>query len=156
MKRRHRDKQRSMRAVRLWTQEEAQKAVPYLRSVIASVREHWVSWRSHERDVALLERRRGGKQRDRLLAEQAANTSREVAQQRFQDALAELSKIDVFLLDPVQGLALIPFRREDELAWFVFDLFEKKGLVGWRLQQDPLERCRPLNLVNASIASDSV
>jgi hypothetical protein len=156
MKRRQRHKERPVRVVRLWTRDEAEKALPYLRSIIASLREHWLSWQSHERDLGLLEQRKTGKPRDRLLAEQTAQDSCERSAQRFQDALGELSKIDVFLLDPVQGQALIPFRREDELAWFVFDNFDKKGLVGWRYQQDPIDKCRPLSPVKDSMATDSV
>ncbi len=52
--------------------------------------------------------------------------------------------IDVYLLDPVRGVALIPFRKEDDLAWYVFDQFCAGGLSGWRFHNDPLEECRPL------------
>ena len=72
----------------------------------------------------------------------AANQA--LAQAKFDDALVELNAIDVFLLDPVQGLALIPFRKEDDLAWYVFDYFTPRGLIGWRYHHDPIEECRPL------------
>lgn len=153
MKRRHRNKKRPTRLIRLWTQGEADKVVPYLRSIVGSLREHWLTWQSHQRDVARLEQAAGPRGRDRILAETAARDSSERAEARFHDALGELSKIDVFLTDPVQGLALIPFRKEDDLAWFVYDQFDKRGLVGWRLHEDPLEQRRPLNLLDAPVAS---
>jgi hypothetical protein len=51
---------------------------------------------------------------------------------------------DVFLLDPVRGLALIPFQQGEELAWFVFDAFDQNGLTSWRYHKDPLETRRPM------------
>ena len=41
-------------------------------------------------------------------------------------------------------MAFIPFQKEEELAWFVFDLFESDGLKSWRFHQDPLETRRPI------------
>jgi Uncharacterized conserved protein (DUF2203) len=152
MKRRHRNKKRRVKAIRLWGHAEANKAVPYLRSVVGSLREHWLAVQTHERQIEILEGTPGPHKRDQLLAEHVASEQRDRAEACFEEALAELSKIDVFLLDPVQGLALIPFRREDELAWFVFDHFDEQGIVGWRLQQDPLEKWRSLKL----LPSDSV
>lgn len=157
MKRRHRSKKRSVRMLRLWTHDEAQKAVPYLRSVVGSLREHWLAWRSIEREMARLAEQPNPKPVAHLLAEQTAAENCHRAEARFQDALGELSKLDIFLLDAVQGLALIPFRREDELAWFVFDYFDERGLAGWRLHEDPLEQCRPLkNLDEGPLATDSI
>jgi len=156
MRRRRRHKKRRVRVLRLWTQDEVTRAVPYLRSVVGSLREHWLRVQSVERDRARLTARPGARQRDRILAEQLNDEHRSRAEDQFHDALAELSKIDVFLLDPVHGLALIPFRREDDLAWFVYDHFDKDGLVGWRLHEDPLEQCRPLKNLLGPVATDSI
>ena len=71
------------------------------------------------------------------------------------DALDELNRIDVFLLDPVHGLALIPFRKLDDLAWYVFDHFSPEGVTGWRYHHDPIEECRALNLLD-EVAVDGV
>ena len=59
-------------------------------------------------------------------------------------AFNELAAIDVHCLNPAQGLALIPFRKDDELAWYVFDLFAPQGLDAWLLDSDPREERRPL------------
>ena len=80
------------------------------------------------------------------------HTRQEDAETRFNDALEELMAIDVYLLDPVKGVALIPFRKEDDLAWYVYDQFDKSGLSGWRYHNDPMEECRPLTPGTPSVA----
>jgi len=146
MKRRRNKKKgtETLRALRLWSREDADKAVPYLRSVIGSLREHWLETQSKRREGELLERRPGRADRTRILAGQALAENRDAAEGRFNDALEELMKIDVYLLDPVQGVALIPFRKDDDLAWFVYDHHGEGGLTGWRFHSDPMEECRPL------------
>ena len=52
--------------------------------------------------------------------------------------------MDVFLLDPVQGVALIPFNKENSLAWFVFDLFEEGEPQNLAFHEDTLETRRPI------------
>jgi len=153
MKRRHRHKKRSTRVIRLWNHDDVDKVLPYLRSVVGSLREHWLATQFARRQAQLVAARPGAHKRDALLALDAANENATRAETRFQDALAELSAIDVFLIDPVHGLALIPFRVEDELAWYVFDQFDKGGIVGWRYHHDPLEQRRPLELLPSGEAS---
>jgi hypothetical protein len=63
---------------------------------------------------------------------------------KLAETLDELKAIDVYCLDPAQGLALIPFGKGDELAWYVFDLFSPRSLEAWRFHGDPLEMRRPL------------
>jgi hypothetical protein len=63
---------------------------------------------------------------------------------QLEETIDELKVIDVFCLDPAQGLALVPFGRGDELAWYVFNLFAPQGLESWRFHGDPLEMRRPL------------
>lgn len=152
MKRRHRNKKRPMRMIRLWTHTEAEKALPYLRSVVGSLREHWLTAQCSKRTASLLDARPGASKRERILATQRAREDGDRAEMHFQDALAELSSLDVFLIDPVRGLALIPFRKDEDLAWFIYDQFEQNGLVGWRMHEDPLEQRRPLALLDESVA----
>ena len=143
MKRR-RERSERMRAMRLWDWSEATKAVPYLHSVIGSLREHWLEVLNAERQLQLSNKEKGLPSRQQLLDNQARQDERFRAQTKFDDALEELNAVDVFLLDPVQGLALIPFRKEDDLAWYVFDHFTSPSLTGWRYHHDPIEECRPL------------
>jgi hypothetical protein len=144
MKRRRNKEKRAMRALRLWTYEEAARAVPYLRSVVSSLREHWLEAQRQRRAGELLASRPGRPDRQRLVTGADLNRRQESAETRFNDALEELMAIDVYLLDPVKGVALIPFRKDDDLAWYVFDQFSTRGLSGWRFHNDPIEECRPL------------
>jgi hypothetical protein len=50
----------------------------------------------------------------------------ELAEGHFNEALREPEALDVYCLDPTKGLAQIPFRQGDDLAWFVFDLCARK------------------------------
>ncbi len=140
-------KSRRLRVIRLWKRHEADKAIPYLHSVIRSLRDHWLDTQRLNVTVQRLH----DKKADRATLIEIADSEKEQFQVsgKFKDAMRELRKIDVFLLDPVQGLALIPFQIGEELAWYVFDMFEEKGLVGWRYHQDALEIRRPLEGVDA-------
>ena len=153
MKRRRKRDTRGMRALRLWEQADAARAVPYLRSVVGSLREHWLDAQSKRRDLERLNRQPGRADRRRLLAGQELHARQESAEDCFNDAVQELMRIDVYLVDPVQGVVLIPFRKEDDLAWYVFDQFDEHGLAGWRYHSDPLEQCRPLGLGNEAPSS---
>jgi hypothetical protein len=146
MKRRRSQQAKNMRTLRIWSYDEANHAVPYLRSVIASLREHWLDVQKQRRGSELLSARPGRPDRARLLAGQTLHAHQERAETHFNDAVDELTNIDVFLLDPLRGRALIPFRKEDDLAWYVFDQFDDHGLSGWRYHSDPLEQCRPLEV----------
>lgn len=147
MRRRRRSKARSrpMRVIRLWTYPQAEKALPYIRSVTRSLRQHWLDARGRRQDLVRLDRRAGILNRETLVERSEAETEHSKAEDRFTEALHELMDMDVFLLDPVQGVALIPFNKDDALAWFVFDLFENEGLKSWRFHEDALETRRPID-----------
>jgi hypothetical protein len=149
MKRRRSQQVKNMRTLRLWSYDEAHRALPYLRSVIASLREHWLDVQNQRRGSELLSARPGRPDRATLLAGQTLHAHQERAETCFNDAVEELANIDVFLLDPLRGTALIPFRKADDLAWYVYDQFDDRGLSGWRYHSDPLEQCRPLDLKDA-------
>ena len=127
--------------LRLWTHAEAVKAVPYLRSIVQSLREHWLEWQRVWLQVRRLD---GRPDRQALILRAEAAREAERADDHFNEALRELEALDVSCLDPAKGLALIPFRKGEDLAWFVFDLFAPQGLDGWRFHADPLETRRML------------
>ena len=129
---------------RLWTYEAALSAVPYLRAVVRSLREHWLHVQSARRQIERLDSRPGRPDRQTLIRRAAAVQELGQADIKLEETFDELKAIDVFCLDPAQGLALIPFNKGDELAWYVFDLFSPQGLEAWRFHGDPLEMRRPL------------
>jgi hypothetical protein len=130
--------------LRLWTHAEAVTALPYLRSIARSLREHWLAAQRARLQARRIDVRAGRPDRRTLLLRAEAGREAELAEERFEESLNELMALDVYCLDPAQGLAMIPFRHGDELAWFVFDLFAPQGLEAWRFHADPLETRRPL------------
>jgi hypothetical protein len=148
---RRRKRSKKLRVLNLWLHQDAAKAVPYLRSLTGSLREHWLQLLQAQRR---LKARPNGEvsRRDRFIQQEKLEDDCDRAQERFEDALEELNKVEVYLLDPVRGLALIPFRKEDDLAWFVFDYFAPQGLVGWRYHQDEIDACRPLETLEATVS----
>jgi len=144
MKRKRQQKKRPMRMIKLWDYPRAHKALPYLRSVAQSLRDHWLEAQGKRLEVHRLSKRPGRPDRTAILAGERAAQEKTEAEDRFTDALNELMGIDVYLLDPVRGVAFIPFQKQDELAWFIFDLFDSDNLKSWRFHQDPLETRRPI------------
>ncbi|MFO0866863.1 MAG: DUF2203 family protein [Gemmataceae bacterium] len=154
MKRRAR-KNRKLRAIRLWTLPQADHAVPYLRSVVTSLRDSWLDAQKERLRKDRLAKEKPD--RSHLMALEDAKNDFTKARDSVQDAVRELRRIDVFPLDPIHGTVLIPFQKEDNLAWYVFDLFDEKGLAGWRYHQDPIEQRRPMTEVDKVLpqASDT-
>jgi hypothetical protein len=130
--------------LRLWTYAEAVKALPYLRSIVRSLREHWLEAQRVRSRVRRLDARPGRPDRQALILRAEAAREAELAEGRFNEVLRELEAVDVSCLDPAKGLALIPFRQGDELAWFVLDLFAPGGLEAWQFDADPPETRRKL------------
>lgn len=144
MKRKRKEKKRPLRMINLWSYPDATKALPYVRSVIRSLRDHWLEAQGKRVKFDRLSNRPGKPDRATILASERTVQEKSHAEDRFTDALNELLGIDVYLLDPVRGVAFIPFQKDEELAWFVFDLFEEGDLKSWRFHQDPLEMRRPI------------
>ncbi len=137
------------RTVRPWTYDRAKAALPYLRSVVRSVRDHRLQVQGHDLRATRLAERSGRPDCEALIARAEAARAADRAQEAFDDALHELNRLDVYCLDPISGLAFIPFLHKDQLAWFLFDLFGENLLDSWRYHEDPLEIRRPISEVAA-------
>jgi hypothetical protein len=135
---------RDSHTLRLWAFEDAQAAVPYIASVMRSLREHYVEIQSKRHELSALADRPGRPNRTSLIAEQEARRAMQKAESEYQDALDELQELDIQPLDPSQGTALVPFVHDDQLAWYVFDLFDSQPIRSWRYQTDPDETRRKL------------
>jgi hypothetical protein len=129
---------------RLWTLEEAQAAVPYFSSVARSRSEHYLEILAKRREVQMFTGRHGRPDRKALIEEQEVRRDLHKAEQDFQDALEELSELNVHPLDPGQGVALVPFIQDNQPAWYVFDLFDNRPIRSWRYQSDAGETRRAL------------
>jgi hypothetical protein len=132
------------RLTHLWTYTRAQGALSYIRSVMQSLRDHRLEAQSQHLEAQRLADRPGRPDRATLIAREDALRAAARAQERFDDALNELGRLDVYCIDPINGIAFIPFVRGDQLACYVFDLFSKTLLDSWRYDQDPLETRRPI------------
>jgi hypothetical protein len=133
------------KTIRVWTLNQATAAVPYISSVVRSLREHWQEAAIKRQLVARLDKQPGRPNREQLIARQEAEKDASDAECRFNDAQAELAALDIFCLEPNRGQALVPFAYENELAWFVFDLFDSQAFRYWRFHTDPLDTRRTLN-----------
>src|SRR4051794_22343916 len=115
MKRNRSGAKQRQNSIQAWTYAQAQTALPYIRSIISSLREHRLEAQKHQRTLVQLQSQKGRLNRTELIAhEEAARAARE-AKDRFQDALDELAVLDVYCLDPIRGEALIPFVQDEEL-----------------------------------------
>jgi hypothetical protein len=130
--------------LRVWTYEQARAAVPYFRSIIRSVREHAQETLAWRRQVDQINNRPGRPDRTALISLQQANEQARRAEDRFDEAVEELQGLDVYSLEPLQGLALVPFVHNEQLAWYIFDLFDAQPFRFWRFQSDPDDTRRPI------------
>jgi len=144
MRKQHHSEPTSKATLRLWSHARAVAAVPYLRSIVRSLREHWLESRQAQLRARRLDAQPGRPSRHILILRAEAVQVAERAKEAFEEALDELLAVDVACLDPAKGLALIPFQQGDQLAWFVFDMFAPRGLDSWRFHADPLPTRRPL------------
>ncbi len=144
MKRDQRGAKRRRQSLKVWSHKEALAALPYLATVLRSVREHRLEALNQHRRVKRLASQPGRPNRDHLIALQEATRAAREADDRFQDALREIHLLDIYCVDPVAGLAFIPFAHDEQLAWFVYDLFDAEPLRFWRYHSDPVETRWPL------------
>ena len=144
MKRHPKGPKTRRQALQVWTYQQARNAVPYIRSVVRSLRELAVALAAHRAELRRLNDRPGRPDRSMLIAIQEAQEAVRRAEDRLQDAIQDLEALDVYSLDPFRGQALVPFVHEEQLAWYVFDLFDPNPFRTWRYQSDPEDTRRPV------------
>lgn len=131
-------------AMRLWTFEQAQAALPYIASILRSVREHMLEVQAQQRLLKKFEQRPGRPDRTTLIDQDEARRAQDRAKDELRKSAGELTDLDVVLQDPLQGTALVPFLYDEQLAWFIYDLHDEKGLRFWRYHSDSEETRRRL------------
>src|SRR5262245_43483863 len=137
----------------VWTFAQAMAAIPYIRSILTSLREHAqdiLSWKGRGERLAALP---GRPDRDTLIATQDASREQQRAEGRFEEAAEELEAVNVYCADPVQGQALLPFIHDEQPAWYLFDLFDPKPLRFWRYHNDPDDTRRPVAALQGQASS---
>ncbi len=146
MKSNPRRTRRTRQSLRLWTLAEAHAAAPYIASVARSIREHALAARSQRLSLQSLADQPGRADRAALIAWDEATQQLNRSDNQLRDAIAELEALDMYCLDPIQGQVLVPFVQDDQLAWYIFDLFDPQYFRSWRYQSDPEETRRKLTL----------
>jgi hypothetical protein len=144
MKRNPKSAKSRAEAIQVWTLAQAQAAVPYVNSVVRSLREHALDIQKYKLTVEKINHLAGRPKRDTLIAEQETKQDLTRAEHEFQDAADELQALDIYTLDPIRGQALVPFVHDEQLAWYIFDLFDANPFRFWRFQSDPEETRRPI------------
>lgn len=147
-------KERSQ-TIQVWTYDQAKAAVPYISSILRSLREHALEALQYYHRAKRLADAPGRPNRSAIIAHQEAERDAHRADDRFRDALNELQDMDIYTLDPVQGQSLIPFVHNDQLAWYIFDLFDAQPLRFWRFQSDPDDTRRPVTAMQRGSAEPS-
>ncbi len=150
MKKQRKPKAEQVITLRLWTLEGAMKAVPYIRSLVQALRDSWLELRQAQTQAERLKARDGRPDREMLIRVEESDRQLERGARKVEEIVEEMVALSAFGVDPAAGLAVIPFFRGDVLAWYVFDLFDPRGLVAWRLHSDSLETRRPLSELEQS------
>jgi len=131
-------------SLRMWTYPDAVKVVPYVRSLMQSLREGWLELRQAQETVQRTKARPGRPNRDTLILLDESQRDVERAEAKLEEIVTDMLALSAYCVDPAGGLAVIPFLRGQVLAWYVYDLFDPQGFVAWRFYSDPLEMRRPL------------
>jgi hypothetical protein len=132
------------KTIQVWTYEQARHVLPYVGSIMRTLRNDRLEAQQHHLKVSRMKDRPGRLDRDGIIAVEESTRCAQEAEHRFHDGLEELHTLDIYCLDPIRGLALIPFARGEQLAWFIFDLFDDEPMRYWRYHQDSLETRRPI------------
>ena len=147
MKRNPRRTRREPQALRLWNYDQARTAAPYIASIVRSLREHTLDLQGWRRRLDVLSARPGRPDRKLLIAIDEAKSELAAAEKNAQEALDELQELDISPHDILHGQVLVPFAQDDQLAWYIFDLFAPHHFQAWRYQSDPESTRRRLPAV---------
>jgi hypothetical protein len=156
MKKRKNDPGRKVENFPVWTFDQALRAVPYLTSVVGSVRDLYVGVSGQRLRARRLEEKPGRPDRSSIIEHEEAVREARRLEEQFADAVQELAQLNVQCVDPTAGLAMIPFVNADQLAWLVFDLFDAARISSWRYHHDPVQLRRPLAEMSESSLPKSV
>jgi hypothetical protein len=135
---------RKKETIQPWTYEQALGVLPYLGSVVRSLREHRLEAVIRHREAKAIAGRPGRADRATIIAQEDAAKAARAADEQFEAALEELHQLDIYCLDPIRGEALVPFVHDNQLAWYIYDVFDEEPFRFWRYHSDPLEARRPI------------
>ena len=122
---------RRHRSLRVRTYAQARAVLPYVASILRSLREHRLDALRHHLSAKRLADRPGRPRRDTLLAQEVAAREAGRADEEYQRTLAELESLGIHCLDPVACRAIVTVYQAGRLAEYVYDLFDPQPLRFW-------------------------
>lgn len=140
-----RSRRRREQPLQLWTLDRAKAAVPLIKSIVTSLRDHVLHAEAGHNVLQKINQIPGRPTRNVLIEQEEARNSLARAEKLIEECSEELDTLNIFALNPLLGQVLLPFVHEEQLAWYIFDLFDPAPLRFWRLQEDSLETRRPLD-----------
>jgi hypothetical protein len=135
---------KSEQQVKLWTYPEAAAALPYVNSILRSLREHTLEGQARRLELKRLEARQGRPGRGELIKAAELRRRIETAEDRYSVALDELLQLGVGCSDVLNGEAMFPFLYDNKVAWFHHSLFDGDSIY-WRFDSDSPETRRAVS-----------
>src|SRR5882672_1924618 len=99
MRKQRKQKNASEITLRLWTYPEAQKVVPYLRTVVRSLRDNWLEIAQARRQMRRLDAKPGRPDRHSLILKEEATHDVARAEAKLEETLGEMSALSAYCLD---------------------------------------------------------
>ena len=137
-------KKRKQQLIQVWSYDQTIKALPYLLEVIRSLRENYLAMQFANHRLTKIGQRLGRPDRSIFIAKQEAQMDSETASSKYNQDVAELESMGMFVASPGNGVVAIRFIEEEQLAWFILELYHEDHVVGWRYQSDPLDTRRAI------------
>jgi hypothetical protein len=119
---------RRHRLSRFWTFAEARAVVPYVASIMRSLREQRLEYFRHHLAAERLAGKPGGTRRGTLRAHDEAARAAGRADAEYHQTLAELNSLGFRCLDSVARLAVLYVYHDEFVSEYVYDLFDSQPL----------------------------
>ena len=125
------------RAKTFWTPQRAHAAMGLLTRVIDDLRDATIEQKSARQGLTRLDHGTGQHGRLEFLRAQSLSDDLRHAKEHEAQVLTEAKSLGVEVVDPMQGIAVLPCLTNQGMGLLVLDRFAEEPLVGWRLVDDP-------------------
>lgn len=105
---------RKTRPIRLWSVPEAEKVLPYVRTILLALREKVVAIYSVHSRLKRLARQHGRPNRSQLVEIQQLGTQHNELDTAILNDVDELRDLGVYVMDPIQAEAAFRFDKPDD------------------------------------------
>jgi Uncharacterized conserved protein (DUF2203) len=112
----------------IWTYAEVRAVLPYVASIMGSLREHRLDLLRHRLSSRRLRAKPGRPTLETLLDQEEAAREEGRAGAEYEKTLAELESLGIRCLDSAAGLAIFTVYQDGYLREYVYDLFDSQPL----------------------------